>query len=97
MNDIAAAAAITGAPAGSPQSDEAHLAVAQKLFQRLYDRPGAAGRRLHRTSHIAALAALRESSRAVTREVTGWLIYADDERKLNNDITEGLVRAGVVS
>jgi len=97
VNDIAAAAAITGAPAGSPQSDEAHLAVAQKLFQRLYDRPGAAGRRLHRTSHIAALAALRESSRAVTREVTGWLIYADDERKLNKDITEGLVRAGVVS
>jgi CCR4-NOT transcription complex subunit 1 len=97
--DVAAAATATGAPAGSPQSDEAHLAVAQKLFQRLYDRPGGRPslRRLHRTSHIAALAALRETSRAVTREVTGWLLYSDDERKLNRDVTEGLVRSGVVS
>lgn len=98
--EVAAAAASTGTPSGSPQWDEAHLAVAQKVFQRLYDRSGAGGanaRRLHRTAHIAALAALRENSRSITREVTGWLLYSDDERKLNRDITEGLVRAGVVS
>ena len=98
--EVAAAAASSGAAPGTQQSDEVHLAVAQKLFQRLYDGPRGASttaRRLHRTSHIAALAALRENSRAVTREVTGWLIFSDDDRKLNRDVTEGLIRAGVVS
>ena len=33
----------------------------------------------------------------MTREVTGWLIFSEDDRKLNRDVTEGLIRAGVVS
>ena len=81
--------------AAAAQGDDARVAVAQKIFQKIYERSGKS--RLHRTAHVAALAALTDGSRVVQREVTGWLVYADEERKCDKEITEALVRAGVVS
>ena len=81
--------------AAAAQGDDARVAVAQKIFQKIYERSGKS--RLHRTARVAALAALTDGSRVVQREVTGWLVYADEERKCDKEITEALVRAGVVS
>ena len=92
--DVATAAQATGAAPGTSQSDEAHVAVAQKIFQRMYESAGKS--RLHRTAHVAALALLKDNARVVSREVTGWLMYSDEERKCNKEITEALIRAGVV-
>ena len=92
--DVATAAQATGAAPGTSQSDEAHVAVAQKIFQRTYESAGKS--RLHRTAHVAALALLKDNARVVSREVTGWLMYSDEERKCNKEITEALIRAGVV-
>ena len=68
--------------------------MAQKIFQRTYESAGKS--RLHRTAHVAALALLKDNARVVSREVTGWLMYSDEERKCNKEITEALIRAGVV-
>ena len=109
----AAAASANGAPPASREADEARVAVAKKIFQRLVSADGGGGargasassspsaRRLHRTSRAAALAALaRDGSRGVVqREVTGWLLFddADGERELDRDVAEALIRAGVVA
>ena len=83
--------------AASAQGDDARVAVAQKIFQKIYERGSGGKSRLHRTAHVAALAALTDGSRVVQREVTGWLVYADEERKCDKEVTEALIRAGVVS
>ncbi|XP_076942862.1 uncharacterized protein LOC143612873 [Bidens hawaiensis] len=69
--------------------DEAALAVAQKVFQGLYEN---AANTSHVGAHLAMLAAIRDVSKLVFNQLTSWVIYSDDERKFNKDITVGLVR-----
>ncbi|XP_078446307.1 transcription regulator isoform X2 [Wolffia australiana] len=68
--------------------DEAALAVAQKVFKGLYEN---ASNKLHVTSHLAILSAIRDVCKLVVKELTSWVIYSDEERKLNKDIAVGLI------
>lgn len=69
--------------------DEAALAVAQKVFKGLYEN---AANTAHVGAHLAMLAAIRDVSKLVVKELTSWVIYSDEDRKFNKDITIGLIR-----
>ncbi|GAB4861940.1 hypothetical protein Ancab_037195 [Ancistrocladus abbreviatus] len=69
--------------------DEAALAVAQKVFKALYEN---ASNCLHVGAHLAILAAIRDVCKLIVKELTSWVIYSDEERKFNKDITVGLIR-----
>ncbi|XP_044493750.1 CCR4-NOT transcription complex subunit 1-like [Mangifera indica] len=69
--------------------DEAALAVAQKVFKGLYEN---ASNSLHFGAHLAILAAIRDVCKLVVKELTRWVIYSDEDRKFNKDITVGLIR-----
>ena len=106
---VAELAAAAAAARGAGADDAAVVAVAQKVFSRAYEpSPGAAAgggsaaaaltaRRLRRTAHAAALAALCQRSRGAARQVAGWLVYAEDDRALDKAFCESLVRAGCLS
>ncbi|KAI8030196.1 hypothetical protein LOK49_LG01G00708 [Camellia lanceoleosa] len=68
--------------------DEAALAVAQKVFKGLYEN---ASNSTHVAAHLAILAAIRDVSKLVLKELTSWVIYSDEDRKFNKDITIGLI------
>ncbi|GKB01494.1 CCR4-NOT transcription complex subunit 1 isoform X1 [Tanacetum coccineum] len=69
--------------------DEAALAVAQKVFKGLYENASNTG---HVGAHLAMLAAIRDVSKLVFKALTSWVIYSDEDRKFNKDITIGLIR-----
>ncbi|KAK1420125.1 hypothetical protein QVD17_21468 [Tagetes erecta] len=69
--------------------DEAALAVAQKVFQGLYENATNAS---HVGAHLAMLAAIRDVSKRVFSQLTSWVIYSEEDRKYNKDITIGLIR-----
>ncbi|MED6130919.1 hypothetical protein PIB30_005208 [Stylosanthes scabra] len=62
--------------------DEAALAVAQKVFKGLYDN---ASNNIHVGAHLAILTAIRD------------VIYSEEERKFNKDITVGLIRSELLN
>ncbi|XP_061369489.1 uncharacterized protein LOC133312337 [Gastrolobium bilobum] len=69
--------------------DEAALAVAQKVFKGLYDN---ASNNIHVCAHLAILTAIRDVCKLAVKELTSWVIYSEEERKYNKDITVGLIR-----
>ncbi|KAK1408886.1 hypothetical protein QVD17_41009 [Tagetes erecta] len=69
--------------------DEAALAVAQKVFQGLYEN---AENTAHVNAHLVMLTAIRDVSKLVLNQLTSWVIYSDEDRKFNKDITTGLIR-----
>ncbi|CAH8358576.1 unnamed protein product [Eruca vesicaria subsp. sativa] len=69
--------------------DEAALAVAQKAFKALYDN---ASSNLHVSANLAILVAVRDVCKRVVKELTSWVIYSEEERKLNKNITIGLIQ-----
>ncbi|XP_019056501.1 PREDICTED: CCR4-NOT transcription complex subunit 1-like [Tarenaya hassleriana] len=74
--------------------DEAALAVAQKAFKALYENASSG---LHVSANLGILAAIRDVCKRVVKELTSWVIYSDEERKLNKDITLGLIRSELLS
>jgi CCR4-NOT transcription complex subunit 1 len=74
---------------------EASLAVAQKAFKRLYEGPEGSG--VHVSVHLLLLESIRDVNQRLTKELTQWVIYSDDARKLHQEITEGLVRARLLN
>ncbi|KAJ8900176.1 hypothetical protein K2173_024816 [Erythroxylum novogranatense] len=68
--------------------DEAALAVAQKVFKGLYEN---APNSFHVNACLDILAAIRDVCKLVVKELTSWVIYSDEERKFNKDITIGLI------
>ncbi|XP_043718242.1 CCR4-NOT transcription complex subunit 1-like isoform X2 [Telopea speciosissima] len=73
---------------------EAALAVAQKVFKSLYEN---ASNSVHVGAHIAILVAIRDVCKLVVKELTSWVIYSDEERKFNKDITVGLIRSELLN
>lgn len=69
--------------------DEAALAVAQKAFKALYENASSS---LHVSTNLAILEAIRDVCKRVVKELTSWVIYSEEERKLNKDITIGLIQ-----
>lgn len=74
--------------------DEAASAVAQKVFKGLYE--NAANTTLV-GAHLAMLVAIRDVSKLVGKELTSWVIYSDEDRKFNKDITIGLIRRDLLN
>lgn len=72
--------------------DDAVLVIAQKVVQLLYKAPSA----LARDVWVALLEQLCEQSPKVAKEVTAWLVYAEDERKFNVPVTLALVRSNLI-
>ncbi|KAG0365781.1 CCR4-Not complex component, Not1-domain-containing protein [Gamsiella multidivaricata] len=80
-------------PAQSFSPDETALTFSQKIVQLLYKTDQV----LSRDVYAVLLEQLCALSSKVAKEVTEWLIYADDERKFNVPVTVTLIRAGLVS
>ncbi|KAK3820433.1 MAG: CCR4-Not complex component, Not1-domain-containing protein [Benniella sp.] len=80
-------------PAQSFSPDETALMFSQKIVQLLYK----TDQTLSRDVYAALLEQLCALSSKVAKEVTEWLIYADDERKFNVPVTVTLIKAGLVS
>ncbi|CAK9319222.1 unnamed protein product [Citrullus colocynthis] len=74
--------------------DEAALAVAQKVFKVLYEN---ASNTFHVGAHLAILIAIRDVCKLVVKELTSWVIYSEEERKYNKDITLGLIRSELLN
>ncbi|RZC20257.1 CCR4-NOT transcription complex subunit 1 isoform D [Glycine soja] len=74
--------------------DEAALAVAQKVFRGLYDN---ASNNIHVTAHLAILTAIRDVCKLAVKELTSWVIYSEEERKYNKEITVGLIRSELLN
>ncbi|XP_057807321.1 uncharacterized protein LOC131021995 isoform X2 [Salvia miltiorrhiza] len=74
--------------------DEAALAVAQKAFKGLYEN---ASNSAHVDAHLAILSAIRDVSKLVVKELTSWVIYSEEDRKFNRDITIGLIRSELLN
>lgn len=79
--------------AQSASRDETALAFSQKVVQLLFKIESKLGREVY----VLLLDRLCEISLKAAREVTAWLIYAEDERKFNVPVTVSLVRAGLVN
>lgn len=73
--------------------DETALAFSQKVVQLLYKTEVP----IVREAYTILLERLCEVSVKVAKEVTAWLIYAEDERKFNVPVTVGLIRAGLIT
>ncbi|EPZ34325.1 CCR4-Not complex, Not1 subunit of unknown function DUF3819 domain-containing protein [Rozella allomycis CSF55] len=73
--------------------DEVALVFSQKVVQILYksDSP------LLREISVILLDKLCEISSKVAKEVTSWIIYADDERKYNVPVTIALLLSGLLN
>ncbi|KAF9576644.1 hypothetical protein EC968_006992 [Mortierella alpina] len=80
-------------PAQSYSPDEMALTFSQKVVQLLYKSENT----LSREVYVVLLEQLCELSSKVAKEVTEWLIYADDERKFNVPVTVTLIKAGLVN
>ncbi|XP_004306964.1 PREDICTED: CCR4-NOT transcription complex subunit 1-like [Fragaria vesca subsp. vesca] len=74
--------------------DEAALAVAQKVFKGLYEN---ASNQIHVGAHLAMLTAIRDVCKLVFTQLTSWVIYSDEERKFNKEITVGLIRSELLN
>eukprot|EP00742_Colponemidia_sp_Colp-10_P004133 GILJ01004411.1.p1 GENE.GILJ01004411.1~~GILJ01004411.1.p1 ORF type:complete len:2283 (+),score=370.59 GILJ01004411.1:173-7021(+) len=77
----------------SVSRDESGMAFAQKVFKRLYDD----NNRLRIEVYMAILEGIREVYKKVVKELTSWLNYSDDERKLHKDITIGFIRSQLIN
>ncbi|KAL9935540.1 hypothetical protein V8E36_005888 [Tilletia maclaganii] len=77
----------------STNRDDTALAFAQKIVQLIYKSESELARELY----IVLLERLFELSVKVVKEVTSWLVYADDERKFNVPATVGLIRARLLN
>ncbi|KAF9558989.1 hypothetical protein EC968_006772 [Mortierella alpina] len=84
---------VTSIPAQSLVPDEMALTCSQKIVQLLYKTE----QTLSRDVYAFILEQLCTLYSKVAKEVTEWLIYADDERKFNVPVTVTLIRAGLVS
>ncbi|KAK8969351.1 hypothetical protein KSP40_PGU002018 [Platanthera guangdongensis] len=74
--------------------DEAALAVAQKVFKNLYEHSSNAS---YVGAYLAILSALRDVCKLVVKELTSWVIYSDEERKFNKEITIGLIQSELLN
>ncbi|KAE8230223.1 hypothetical protein CF326_g4782 [Tilletia indica] len=77
----------------SSNRDDTALAFSQKIVQLIYK----SETDLAREVYIILLEQLFEMSLKVVKEVTAWLVHADDERKFNVAATVGLIRARLLN
>ena len=74
----------------SVTADEAGMAVAQKVFKRLYEGDS----NLYREVHVLLLEGLRESCRRLSKELGSWLAFSEDRKKLHKECIIALLKPG---
>ncbi|KAI0564695.1 CCR4-NOT subunit 1 TTP binding [Gracilaria domingensis] len=74
----------------SNTADEAGMAVAQKIFKRLFEGES----NMYREAHVLILEGLRESCRRLSKELASWLAFSEERRKLNLECILVLLRPG---
>ena len=79
--------------AASVSRDETALGSSQKIVQLLYRSETL----LAREVYVFLLERLCSLSAKVAKEVTAWLVYAEDERKFNVQVTTALVQARLIN
>lgn len=72
----------------SVTADEAGMAVAQKIFKRLYE----GETNLYREIHVLILDGIRECCRRLSKELSSWLAFSEDRKKLHRDCIVALMR-----
>eukprot|EP00285_Hemiselmis_virescens_P010077 CAMPEP_0173402176 /NCGR_PEP_ID=MMETSP1356-20130122/53121_1 /TAXON_ID=77927 ORGANISM="Hemiselmis virescens, Strain PCC157" /NCGR_SAMPLE_ID=MMETSP1356 /ASSEMBLY_ACC=CAM_ASM_000847 /LENGTH=728 /DNA_ID=CAMNT_0014362471 /DNA_START=1 /DNA_END=2184 /DNA_ORIENTATION=+ len=80
----------------SPVREEAGVAYAQKLCRRLYDGGKFARCQLGVEWITASLASLNDVAKRVSKEVTTWIAFSDNDRRLNKEMTVALVNSRVL-
>ncbi|GAB2232300.1 hypothetical protein Drorol1_Dr00011332, partial [Drosera rotundifolia] len=78
----------------SVSRDEVAMTVAQKVLNALYDNASSI---LHVSAHLAILASIRDVCKMVVKGLTSWVVYPEEERKFNKDITVGLIRRELIN
>jgi len=83
----------------APNREEAAVACAQKAFRQLFENPfgDADGKGLFVEVQRAALVCLRDLSPKVVKELTQWLLFSEDDRKLNANVVLGLIRNQLIA
>ncbi len=79
--------------ARSSNPDEAALVLSQKVVQLLYRNESP----LSREVYILLLQRLCEISKRVAKEVTQWLLYAEDERKYNVPLYHAILASRILN
>ncbi|KMZ62601.1 hypothetical protein ZOSMA_450G00130 [Zostera marina] len=74
--------------------DEVILAIAQKIFHRLYEN---SANSVLVSAHLAMLGTIRDGCKFVVKEITSWVVYLDEERKFNKDITVALIHSELLN
>jgi CCR4-NOT transcription complex subunit 1 len=77
----------------SANTDQTALAFSQKVVQLLYKSESSLGRDVY----VTILQRLCDLFPKVAKEVTQWLIYAEDPRKYNVPVNVALIRAGLIN
>ena len=80
----------------SQAREEAAVAYAQKLCRRLYDGGKFARCVLGVEWLTASLASLNDVSKRVSKDVTSWIAFSDNDRRLNKEMTVALVASRVL-
>jgi CCR4-NOT transcription complex subunit 1 len=75
------------------ERDRTPLMMSQKIVQLLYKTTSPLGREVY----VALLDQLCRSFQDVAKEAITWLLYAEDERKLNVPVTTTLLRSGLLN
>lgn len=70
--------------------NEVALAIAQKIFKRMYEK---IEYDLQIDTHIAILEHIRDVCKKIVKELTNWIIYSDADRKFHRIITIGLINS----
>ncbi|QRV90034.1 CCR4-Not complex component, Not1 [Ceratobasidium sp. AG-Ba] len=76
----------------SSDREETALAFSQKIVQLLYK----SNSPLAREVYVVILGRLCEQSTKVAKEATDWLLYAEDDRKLNVPVTTTLLQSRLI-
>lgn len=70
-------------------ADEAGMAVAQKTFKRLFEGDS----NLYREIHVLILDGIRECCRRLSKELSSWLAFSEDRKKLHRDCVIALMKS----
>lgn len=74
----------------SVTADEAGMAVAQKVFKRLFEGES----NLYREVHVLILEGIRESCRRLSKELSSWLAFSEERRKFHKECIVALIKPG---
>lgn len=71
-------------------SDDASIAVAQKVFNNFYENSNSP---INRQVHVKLLECVRENCERLAKELVVWIAFSDDNKKFNTECTMAILRS----